>query len=75
MGHVEIVEQVNADGSIVTTGSNYSGKRWYRHTRQKPYSIAGQTFQGFIYNPYIRDDVVKLENGHIVSDRIGGFGV
>ncbi len=52
-GHVEFVEQVNPDGSVVTTGSNYGGERFYRHTRIKPYSISGQTFQGFIYNPYL----------------------
>lgn len=54
-GHVEVVEQVNADGSVITTGSNYGGTRWYRHTRTKPYAISGQTFQGFIYNPYVTD--------------------
>lgn len=54
-GHVEVVEQVNPDGSVITTGSNYGGTRWYRHTRVKPYAISGQTFQGFIYNPHVND--------------------
>lgn len=63
-GHVEFVEQVNADGSVVTTGSNYGGTRWYRHTRQKPYAIAGQVFQGFIYNPGTEVKPIDLKDGY-----------
>lgn len=72
-GHVEFVEQVNPDGSIITTGSNYGGTRWYRHTRSKPYTISGQTFQGFIYNPYIVETIIPAGasdqelNGHRYS--------
>lgn len=70
-GHVEVVEQVNDDGSVITTGSNYGGTRWYRHTRYKPYAIGGQTFQGFIYNPYVEDTAIPdyesdlTINGHL----------
>lgn len=70
-GHVEFVEQVNPDGSVITTGSDYGGTRFYRHTRMKPYAISGQTFQGFIYNPYVNDiSVPDFEsdltiNGHL----------
>lgn len=70
-GHVEVVEQVNDDGSVITTGSNYGGTRWYRHTRYKPYAIGGQTFQGFIYNPYVEDTTIPdyesdlTINGHL----------
>ena len=51
-GHVAIVEQVNADGSILTSNSNYSGTRFYTKTFKPPYSLGGTyTFQGFIYLP------------------------
>ena len=72
-GHVEVVEQVNPDGSVITTGSDFGGTRWYRHTRTKPYAINGQSFQGFIYNPYIAETKIPVGasdqtiNGHKYS--------
>lgn len=52
-GHVAFVEQVNADGSIVVSNSNYSGTRFFLKTISGPkWTIgAGLTFQGFIYPP------------------------
>lgn len=53
-GHVAIVEQINSDGSIVCSASNYGGTRWYRSTYKKSsnYWIGNAyTFQGFIYPP------------------------
>lgn len=53
-GHVMVVEQINSDGSIVCSGSNYGGTRWYRSTykRSNNYWIgSAYTFQGFIYPP------------------------
>ena len=64
-GHVEVVEQVNPDGSVITTGSDYGGTRWYRHTRTKPYAISGQTFQGFIYNPHVNDIDIPLGSSEL----------
>lgn len=53
-GHVMVVEQINRDGSIVCSGSNYGGTRWYRSTYKKSnnyYIGSSYTFQGFIYPP------------------------
>ncbi len=50
-GHVAIVEQTNADGSIVTSNSGYGGSRWYKKTIKPPYTLKGYDFQGFIYLP------------------------
>lgn len=53
-GHVAIVEQINSDGSIVCSASNYGGTRWYRSTYKKSnnyYIGSSYTFQGFIYPP------------------------
>ena len=53
-GHVAIVEQINEDGSIVTSNSAYGGEYFYTQTLQPPYYLpaSGYVFQGFIYNPY-----------------------
>ena len=52
-GHVAIVEQINADGSIETSNSAYGGKRFYMKHLTPPDYYMGRsyTFQGFIYNP------------------------
>lgn len=52
-GHVAIVEQINEDGSILTSNSAYNGKRFYMKTLYPPTYKMGSsyTFQGFIYNP------------------------
>lgn len=52
-GHVAIVEQINADGSIVTSNSAYGSTLFYQQTLTPPsYSFSSAyTFQGFIYNP------------------------
>lgn len=55
-GHVAVVEQINADGSIVTSNSNYSGKRFFTQKFAKGYALSGQVFQGFIYLPVVFDN-------------------
>lgn len=52
-GHVEIVEAINADGTIVTSGSAYNSFLFRRKTRTNDGNWSGgaYTFQGFIYNP------------------------
>lgn len=53
-GHVAIVEQINADGSIVTSNSAYGSTLFYRQTLTKESGYTwndNYTFQGFIYNP------------------------
>ena len=53
-GHVAVVEQINEDGSIVTSNSAWGGSYFYTETLQPPNYLpaAGYVFQGFIYNPY-----------------------
>lgn len=59
-GHVQIVEQVKADGTIVCSRSDYGGTTWYLQTLKPPYSYgsgnSAEIFQGFIYNPAILDN-------------------
>lgn len=60
-GHVAIVEQINADGSIRTSNSAYGGTLFYMQDIPADYSLSGYTFQGFIYNP------VDFESGETVE--------
>ena len=59
-GHVAIVEQINADGSIVTSESGYNAKKpFWTQTRTNANGRWGQNtkykFLGFIYNPAVVD--------------------
>lgn len=54
-GHVATVEEVYADGSILVSQSNYGGTRFFLTKHKPPYNIFGQTFVGFIYNPYYEE--------------------
>ncbi len=56
-GHVEIVEAINDDGTIVTSGSAYNGYLFRRKTRNPTANWDGgdYIFQGFIYNPVVFD--------------------
>ncbi|MCM1226427.1 MAG: phage tail tip lysozyme [Clostridium sp.] len=75
-GHVAIVEQINADGSIVTSNSSYGGKRFYTQTLYPPKYTWSSSFilQGFIYNPAVKDtqlieDFIKEAKSHINEKR------
>ena len=62
-GHVAIVEQINADGSIVTSNSAFGSTLFYTQTLTKESGYtwnSAYTFQGFIYNP------VNFDGGSIV---------
>lgn len=52
-GHVAIVEQINNDGSIITSNSAWGGAFFYTQTLRPPNYLpaAGYVLQGFIYNP------------------------
>ena len=59
-GHVAIVEQILDNGDIVTSNSNYGGTRFYTKTFKKSdnyYLGKSYVFQGFIYNPAVKEDV------------------
>lgn len=60
-GHVAIVEQINADGSIITSESGYGAKKaFWTQTRTNANGRWGQgssyKFLGFIYNPAVTDE-------------------
>lgn len=53
-GHVAVVEEVKANGDIVTSESHYGGVRWRlkTYTKASGYYLGDAfTFQGFIYPP------------------------
>lgn len=57
-GHVEVVEAINEDGTIITSGSAYNGFMFRRKTRANDGNWGGgsaYTLQGFIYNPVTFD--------------------
>ena len=53
-GHVAIVEQIYSDDSIMISESGYNSFRFRIKTLKKPYLINGYSFQGFIYNPAVK---------------------
>lgn len=62
-GHVAIVEQINQDGTIVTSNSAYGGTFFYLHTLSPDnnYKDGVHNCQGFIYNPYLADEPIPPE--------------
>lgn len=60
-GHVAIVEQINADGSILTSNSAYAGTWFYMQTVYPPgYTWGGGFYcKGFIYNPAVSGSTVS----------------
>lgn len=55
-GHVAIVEQINQDGSIVTSNSAWRSTFFWTSTITPingNYNWSHYTCQGFIYNPYV----------------------
>lgn len=69
-GHVAIVEEISADGSIVTSNSAWGSTLFYLQTLTKESGYTwndAYTFQGFIYNP------VNFEGGSTaLPDPISG---
>lgn len=73
-GHVAIVEQINRDGSIVTSESGYgSSTPFYTKNRQKGSGNWGSgnayTFLGFIYNPAVSEADQKKEDTYTMNMR------
>lgn len=59
-GHVAIVEQINADGSVITSESGYNAKKaFWTQRRDNANGRWGEgknfKFLGFIYNPAVSD--------------------
>jgi len=65
-GHVAIVEQINPDGSVECSMSNYpldgmTLPAWERKTYYPPFDTStGLTFQGFIYNPALEAEALQV---------------
>jgi len=60
-GHVAIVEQINADGSVITSESGYNAKKaFWTQRRDNSNGRWGENskykFLGFIYNPAVTDE-------------------
>lgn len=67
-GHVGVVEEINSDGSIVLSNSDYGGTYFYLTTLYPPYNLTSTTrLQGFIYNPYVEhpkpEPTIKKKSG------------
>lgn len=50
-GHVAIVEEIYADGSILISESHWKGTNFQTRKLSKGYAYSGMVFQGFIYIP------------------------
>lgn len=61
-GHVAVVEQINKDGSIITSESGWNGFAFRRITRTNSNGRWGQTsaykFRGCIINPSVKSETV-----------------
>lgn len=67
-GHVAIVEQLNADGTILTSNSGYPNSLFYQKLIPADYELAGYRFQGFIYNPVeFNGDDGAVSKGDVTS--------
>ena len=68
-GHVAIVEQINADGSIVTSNSAYNSTRFYTQTLYPPAYTWSNLYilQGFIYNPNVAGGLGNKIEGFITA--------
>lgn len=54
-GHVAIVEKIYSDGSILISQSGYRSSRFWTSVVPKGYALRGYVFQGFIYNPAVKE--------------------
>lgn len=71
-GHVAVVEQINTNGTVVTSESGYNAsKAFWTKTRSNSNGRWGQdskyTFLGFIYNPAVPDTPADFEVDEIVN--------
>ena len=81
-GHVAVVEQINSDGSIVTSNSAWGSTYFYTQTLYPPsYTWSSSyRFLGFIYNPAVSSsNIVSSENKlseflKVVNSHIGDDG-
>lgn len=68
-GHVAIVEQINADGSIRTSNSAWNSTLFYMQDIPADYSLKNYNFLGFIYCPV---DFSTGGGGYTVPEPVSG---
>lgn len=70
-GHVAVVEQINKDGSIITSESGWNGFAFKRITRTNSNGRWGQTsaykFRGCIINPSVKSETVPASKPNLKS--------
>lgn len=70
-GHVAVVEQINKDGSIITSESGWNGFAFKRITRTNSNGRWGQTsaykFRGCIINPSVKSETVPASTTKTVT--------
>ena len=71
-GHVAIVEQINSDGSIVTSNSAWGGSEFYMQNIGSNYALSGYTFLGFIYNPIDFEGSGTPDETYTPPEPVGG---
>ena len=77
-GHVAVVEQINKNGSIVTSESGYNAKKaFWTQTRSNSNGRWGQNsnykFLGFIYNPAVEDPSTSGFSVDEIVNFLGGY--
>ena len=77
-GHVAIVEQLNPDGSIITSESGYNAKKpFWVQTRRNNDGRWGQPtsykFLGFIYNPATGDEPIPTPSEDFSVNEVVNF--
>lgn len=78
-GHVEVVEKVNKDGSVVCSSSGWNGWAFRLLTRTNANGRWGQDspykFRGCIVNPSIKGGEVPTEDPLVVDGGAGGLTI
>lgn len=75
-GHVAIVEQINSDGSIITSNSAYGGRRFYTQKLYPPDYTWSKNYilQGFIYNPAVTEyGTIAYTDGYVGYGMLGSY--
>lgn len=77
-GHVAIVEEINQDGTVTLSNSDYDGTYFYVMRNQRPVvgqitDYVGERFLGYIYNPLSSGDTPTPSGGKYLFYRRGDW--
>ena len=70
VGHVAIVEKIYKDGSFLVSQSGYGSKRFWTSKIPPSGYIKGYVFQGFIYNPAVKETVSTTAGNTMATKRM-----